>query len=194
MTAAETRPQPVVRDEAAGTGRLRPLDRRVLQAIALVCAVSAFLVLQWVDETNNVEKNLKPPEKVVAVEPGQIGELVGARWKVIRRKQARPLTSDASNANDVTELRLAVAVRPGDAASAEAVGSYGLVYRLLDDDGREWSTLATKEAEPRPGVAMLITVKGTVPRTKADSLELEIQAPKAARKRSEPLLSLRFER
>lgn len=192
MTAAETRPQPIIGPEPEQqTGRLRPLDRRVLQAIALVCAVPAILVLNWVDETNNVQKNLKPPEKVVSVQPGQIGELVGAQWKVVDRRQARPLTADSG---DVVELRLIVAVRPGDAASAKTVGSYGLVYELLDDDGRTWSAMGIRAGQPRPGVAARVTVKGTVPRAKADALELRVQAPKTSRKDGEPLPSLRFER
>ncbi|MFI0481906.1 hypothetical protein [Actinomadura sp. 9N215] len=202
MTAAETRPQPIIPPEPGHEpgpdpepeGRLRPLDRRVLQAIALLCAVPAILVLHWVDETNGIQKNLKPREKVTSVQPGQIGELIGAQWKVVGRQQARPLVKDESN--DVTDLRVAVAVRPKDAASAKLVGSYGIVYRLVDDEGREWSALASRDgnSDPRAGAAMLITVKGTVPRTKADSLELVVQAPKTARKgEKDPLPSLRFE-
>ena len=41
-------------------------------------------------------------------------------------------------------------------------------------------------------LAMGITVRGTVPRSKADSLELEIRAPATSRKPGEPLPSLRF--
>ncbi|WUH98147.1 hypothetical protein OHR68_32285 [Spirillospora sp. NBC_00431] len=207
MTAAETRPQPIIPPEpgagTAGPGtsgdepereqRMRPLDRRVLQAIALLCVIPAILVLHWADETNNIQKNLKPPEKVTSVQPGQIGELIGAQWKVIGRQNARPLKNDETN--DVTDLRIDVAVRPRDAASAKLVGSYGVVYRFVDDDGREWSALGLRVGTPTAGVAMRLTVKGTVPRTKADSLELVIQAPKTARKDArDPLPSLRFER
>ncbi|TYB40863.1 hypothetical protein [Actinomadura chibensis] len=192
MTAAETRPQPIIRpDSEEETGRLRPLDRRILQAIALVCAVSAILVIQWKDERNNVQKNLKPPEKVTSVREGQIGELVGAQWKVMGRQTARPLTG--GDGNDVVELRMTVAVRPGDAASAKSVDSYGLTYRFLDDEGREWSALGIKDGAPRPGVPMRVTVRGTVPRTKADSLDLQVRPPKLERKQGEPLVSLRFE-
>lgn len=191
MTAAETRPQPIIRPDAEETGRLRPLDRRILQAIALICAVSAILVIQWKDERNNVQKNLKPPEKVTSVRQGQIGELVGAQWKVMARQTARPLVSGGES--DVVELRMTIAVRPGDAASAKSVDSYGLTYRFLDGDGREWSALGIKDGQPRAGVPMKVTVRGTVPRTKADSLELQVQAPKLERKQGEPLVSLRFE-
>ncbi|WP_147339580.1 hypothetical protein [Actinomadura spongiicola] len=192
MTAAETRPQPIVQVEAEDERGLRPLDRRIVQAIALVCAVSTFLAVQWLDETNNVRKHLEPPEKVSTVGPGQIGELVGAQWKVMGREEGRPL---GGGSNDVTELRLAVVVRPGDAASAKAVGSYGLVYRFVDDEGREWSAMGSRVGEPRPGVAVRVTVKGTVPRTMAGSLELVIRAPKTERKgQGDPRPSLRFER
>ncbi|TDD31443.1 hypothetical protein E1287_26360 [Actinomadura sp. KC06] len=196
MTAAETRPQPIVQAEPEPEPeerpeRLRPLDRRILQALALICAVPAFLALQWVDETNGIQKNLKPPEKVTSVQPGQVGEMLGAQWKEIGRQQAPPLAKD--DLNDVVDLRVGVAVRPRDAASAKSVGSYGIVYRLVDGEGREWSAMATSPGAPRAGVAMRIVVKGTVPRAKADSLELVIQAPKTSRKGEDPLPSLRFE-
>lgn len=180
--------------EEGRESRLRPLDRRVLQAIALLCAVPAILALHWVDETNNIEKNLKPPEKVTTVPPGKVGELVGARWVVMKRATAQPLGARAQQgSNDVTELRLTVGVRPGDAASAIAVGAYGLVFRFVDGEGRVWTASKVRGKDPRAGVAMALTVKGTVPRAKADSLELEIRAPKASRKKGEPRLSLRFE-
>ncbi|MGH3239946.1 MAG: hypothetical protein ACRDNL_06170 [Spirillospora sp.] len=198
MTAAETRPQSIIPpepragDEPEREQRLRPRDRRVLQAIALLCVVPAILVLQWADESNGVQKNLKPPEKVTSVQQGQIAEFIGARWKVIGRKNTRPLKNDETN--DVTDLRFEVAVRPGDDASAKLVGSYGMAFRLVDDDGREWSASGTRVGNPRAGASTGIIVKGTVPRTKADSLELVIRAPKTARKGAEDSLpSLRFE-
>ncbi|MFI0410720.1 hypothetical protein [Actinomadura sp. 3N508] len=198
MTAPVTRPQPIVQAEPEPAAepeeraeRLRPRDRRILQAIALLCVVPAFLVVQWVDETNGIQKHLKPKEKVTSVQPGQIGELIGAQWKVIGRQQAPPLVRDETN--DVVDLRIGLAVRPRDAASAKSVGSYGIVYRLVDDEGREWSAMATGATNPRAGVAMRVIVKGTVPRAKADSLELVIQAPKTSRKPEAPLPSLRFE-
>ncbi len=81
----------------------------------------------------------------------------------------------------MVELQLAVAVRPSDAESAKAVGSYGLRYRLHDGDGREWFANGVRTAEPKAGVAMRITVKATVPRSKAGALDLQIQAPKESR-------------
>lgn len=192
MTTTDTRPDGIPLPGRPRRPGIRPRDRRVVEAIALLCVVSTLLVLQWKDETNNVQKNLKPPEKVTTVPEGRIGELVGAQWKIYGREKGEPL--GARTQGDVTELRLKLAVRPSDAASAKAVGSYGLGFRLHDDDGHEWSATAVKAGEPRAGVAMGFTVKGTVPRAKADELELEIRAPKTARKPGAAQPSLRFSR
>ncbi|MFS2295151.1 MAG: hypothetical protein FWJ90_21040 [Actinomadura sp.] len=201
MTLDDTSPDlmPPIRPEPERRGGsvLRPLERRVLQAVALLCAVAALLTLHWLDEANNVEKNLKPPEKVVTVPPGGIGEFMGAKWKVMKRETARPLAGGAAQGTpqgDVVELRFWVGVRPEDAASAKAVGAYDVVYRFVDGEGREWSAMnAAGGREFQAGVPALINLKGTVPRAKADSLELEIRAPRTYRKPGKPLLSLRFE-
>lgn len=194
MTVSDTRPDGIPLPDLSKKDGMRPRDRRVVQAIALTCAMAAMLVLPWSDETENIRKSLKPPEKVTTVPEGQIGELVGAKWKVYDRRTAAPLDSAAQGEtkDDVVELRLEVAVRPSDAASAKAVGSYSLHYRLRDGDGREWFASGFRRTEPKAGVAMRITVRGTVPRSKADALELRIQAPKESRKPEEPLASLRF--
>ncbi|WP_433229347.1 hypothetical protein [Actinomadura formosensis] len=189
MTASVTRPDGI---PLPGRSRMRPRDRRIVEAIALGCAMSALLALQWVDETDKVRRFLKPPEKVTTVPEGRLGVLVGAKWKILDRRTAEPL---GGGRGDVVELRLDLGVLPSDDASAKAVGSYGLAYRLQDDDGREWSAAGLTTAPPKAGVAMRITVRGTVPRAKADSLELRIQAPKETRKKPEdPLASLRFSR
>ena len=200
MTLDDTSPDlmPPIRPEPKrrGGSGLRPHERRVLQAVALLCAVSALLSLHWLDEANNVEKNLKPPEKVVTVPPNEIGEFMGARWKVMKRETARPLAGGSAQGpaqGDVVELRFWVGVRPGDAASAKAVGSYGVAYRFVDGEGREWSATAAGGREFQAGVPALINLRGTVPRAKADSRELGIRAPRTDRKPGEPLLSLRFE-
>ncbi|MEU5991307.1 hypothetical protein ABZ806_20255 [Spirillospora sp. NPDC047418] len=189
MTASDTRPDGI---PLPGRPGIRPRDRRIVQAIALVCATAAMLAIPWADETGTVRKFLKPPEKVTTVPEGQIGELAGAQWKVFDRKVAEPLGGKGQG--DIVELRLAVAVRPSDAAAAKAVGSYGLQYRLHDDDGHAWFASGVRTTEPKAGVALRITVKGTVPRAKADALELRIQAPKETRKPEDPLASLRFAR
>ncbi|GAA1807369.1 hypothetical protein [Actinomadura chokoriensis] len=189
MTASDTRPDGI---PLPGRPGMRPRDRRIVQAIALVCAMAAMLAIPWADETSTIRKSLKPPEKVTTVPEGRIGELVGAKWKVYDRRVTEPLTG--KDQGDVVELRLAVAVRPSDAASAKAVGSYGLQYRLQDGDGRAWSANGIRTEEPKAGVATRITVRGTVPRAKADALELRIQAPKETRKPEDPLPSLRFAR
>lgn len=173
---------------------LRPRERRALQAVALLCAVATLLSLQWLDEARTAEKNLKPPEKTVTAKPDAIADFLDARWKVLKYDTAQPLGS-TSYQGDVTELRLWVGVRPNTAEAARTVGSFGLVYRFTDDGGRHWTALGTVTGKPpQAGVASLITVRGTVPRSKADSLELEIRQPQASRKPGRPLLSLRFER
>ncbi|QKW33596.1 hypothetical protein HUT06_05770 [Actinomadura sp. NAK00032] len=192
MTASDTRPDGIPLPDLSER-RMRPRDRRVVQAIALVCAMAAMLVIPWADETDLMRDSLKPPEKVTALPEGRIGELVGAKWKVLDRRTAAPL-GDRQSGGDVVELRLKLAVRPSDAASAKAVGSYGLRYRFHDGDGRVWFAVGLRTAEPKAGVAMGITVKATVPRAKADELELHIQAPKETRKPGGPLASLRFSR
>lgn len=192
MTASETRPDGIPLPDLSGRSGMRPRDRRIVQAIALVCAMAAMLAIPWADETSTIRKFLKPPEKVTTVPEGQIGELAGAKWKVYDRRVTEPLTGKGQG--DVVELQLALAVRPSDAAGAKAVGSYGLQYRLHDGDGHEWFANGIRTAEPKAGVAMRITVKGTVPRAKADALELRIQAPKETRKPEDPLPSLRFAR
>lgn len=114
----------------------------------------------------------------------------------MKRETARPLAGGSAQGpaqGDVVELRFWVGVRPGDAASAKAVGSYGVAYRFVDGEGREWSATAAGGREFQAGVPALINLRGTVPRAKADSLELEIRAPRTDRKPGEPLLSLRFE-
>ncbi|NVI92446.1 hypothetical protein [Actinomadura sp. BRA 177] len=75
MTASDTQPDGI---PLPGRPGMRPRDRRIVQAIALMCAMAAMLVLPWADETENVKKSLKPPEKITTVPEGQIGDLVGA--------------------------------------------------------------------------------------------------------------------
>ncbi|MEU8345949.1 hypothetical protein SAMN05443665_102174 [Actinomadura meyerae] len=192
MTASDTRPDGIPLPDLRQRSGMRPRDRRIAQAIALVCAVAAMLVIPWVDETNLMHASVKPPEKVTTLPEGQIGELAGAKWKVFDRRTAAPLGN--RQGGDVVELRLELAVRPADAAAAKAVGSYGLQFRFHDDDGRQWTATALRTGEPKAGVAMRITVKGTVPRAKADRLELRIRAPKETLKQGDPLVSLRFSR
>ncbi|TDC90336.1 hypothetical protein [Actinomadura sp. 7K507] len=189
----EPEPSEFSESEEAREPRLRPRERRILQAIAVLCVVPLLLSVQWVDESNSVEKNLKPPEKVTTVQPGAIGELAGAKWKIMKRAAAQPLAiGGQQDSSGVTELRLSVGFRPENAAAAKAVGS-GFAYRLVDDEGREWSATGTADGKAQVGVAMMVTITAKVPRSKADSLELEIEAPKTSRKKGDPLASLRFE-
>jgi hypothetical protein len=173
--------------------RLGPRDRRIIQALALAALLPAFLVLKWMDETDSVQKNLKPPEKVTDVPHGATGTLMGAQWKVVARQATAPPSFGAKPRDDtVTELQVVLAVRPGDAAAAKAIGSYGVGYTFTDGDGRSWSATGLAAGTARPGAVSRLTVRGTVPRTVAAALALRVQAPKAARKPGTPLPSLRF--
>ncbi|QXJ23946.1 hypothetical protein AGRA3207_005180 [Actinomadura graeca] len=197
----EADPQEPGRSEPAppGTGpsRMRPRDRRVVQAIALATLLPVLLVVRWVDETHGVHANLKPEEKATTVPRGETGVLGGAQWRVVDRRTAAPLTAGspagASRGQDVVELRLTLAVRPLDAAGAKTVGSYGIVYRLREDGGgeRAWSATGLMTGAPRPGVAARLTVRGTVPRAMAGSLVLEVRPPAYPRGKG-PLPLLRF--
>ncbi|MWA04520.1 hypothetical protein F8568_029905 [Actinomadura sp. LD22] len=173
--------------------RLRPRDRRVIQALALTALLPAFLVLKWTDETDSVQKSLKPPEKVTDVPQGATGTLMGAQWKVVARQATAPPSFGTKPKDDtVTQLQVVLAVRPGDAAAAKAIGSYGVGYTFTDGGGRSWSATGLVAGTPRAGTAGRLTVRGTVPRTLAAALALKVQAPKASRKPGTPLPSLRF--
>jgi hypothetical protein len=173
--------------------RLRPRDRRIVQALALTALLPAFLVLKWMDETDSVQKNLKPPEKVMDVPHGGTGTLAGAQWKVVGRQATAPPSFGTKPKDDtVAELQVVLAVRPDDAAAAKTIGSYGFVYTFTDGGGRSWSATGLAAGTLRPGAAGRLTVRGTVPRAVAEALALRVQAPKASRKQGTPLPSLRF--
>ena len=200
MTVEDTAPDliPPIPPEEPKDGKrsgLRPRERRILQILALVCLVPTLLSLQWLDETRGIEKGLKPPEKVVTARRDAVADFLGARWKALKYETAQPLAGGPDQ-GEVTELRVWVGVRPDTPEAAKTVGSYGLVFRFADDDGHRWSAAGTTTVgnPPRAGSASLISVRGTVPRSKAESLELEIQQPKESRKQGRPLLWLRFER
>ncbi|MFD0691580.1 hypothetical protein [Actinomadura fibrosa] len=199
------RPAPTEPPEPSEPRRagLRPGDRRVVQALALAALLPALLSIQWLDETHIVQRNLEPREKATTVPHGGTGELAGAQWRIEGRQTRAPYVSTQApggGSADVTELRLTLAVLPRDAEAAKAVGSYGITYRLSDGDGHEWSAVGlrtgsatglTSDAKPRPGAVTRITVTGTVPRSKAGSLRLEVRPPRAQRPTG-PLPLLRF--
>ncbi|QKG24686.1 hypothetical protein [Actinomadura verrucosospora] len=173
--------------------RIRPRDRRIVQAFALTALIPALLVLKWTDETNSVQKSMKPPEKVTDVPQGATGTLAGAQWKVIGRQTVDPPAFGTGPKDaTATQLQVVLAVRPDDEAAAKAIGSYGVVYTFTDGDGRSWSATGLTTGTARPGAVARLTVKGTVPRTRAAVLALRVQAPKASRKPGTPLPSLRF--
>jgi hypothetical protein len=173
--------------------RIRPRDRRIVQAIALATLLPAFLGLKWMDEADSVQKNLKPPEKVTTVPHGQTGTLADAQWKVVARQARAPIAAGTGPQDDgTTELQVVLAVRPADAAAAKTIGSYGITYFFTDGDGRMWSATGLAAGTPRAGAPARLTVRSTVPRTKAAELALLVKAPKASRRPGRPLPSLRF--
>lgn len=154
--------------EAVVSGR----DRRVLEGIALTMVVPALLAFHWVDETRNVRGHLDPPERVTVVAKNGIGQLAGVRWRVLERRSAAPLRGPSGP--DVTELRIAMILRPVDAAGAKAA-AFGVEYRLVDGEERHWSATGLVSGTPRVRVVSRLTVRGTVPRAKAEALSLEVR-------------------
>lgn len=170
--------------------RMGPRTRRVVEACALAVLLPSLLGLYWVDETGRAE-DLEPSVKVSSVARGKIGELAGARMTVYKRESApRP---GAPEGQDVVQLQVILAVKAQDAESAETIGGYGVEYRFVGGQGLEWTANASKPTRIQPGKAFPLTVRGTVPRAKAESLALEVRLPETARKGAAPLPSLRFE-
>lgn len=192
-SAAYGDPQRTIPDPPSPPARrMRPRDRRIVQALAVAVLLPAFLVLKWVDQSDGAQQNLKPPEKVTSVAHGAVGHLADAQWKVVSRGTEAPLGSGDRQDGDATELQVVLAVRPETAAAAKTIGSYGVGYFFEDGDGRTWSAGGIAAGTPRQGVAGKLTVKGTVPRSEAAALALVVKAPKASRKKGKPLPSLRF--
>ncbi|MEU6036195.1 hypothetical protein ABZ801_12375 [Actinomadura sp. NPDC047616] len=183
-------------DEAAGASedtaeprrRVRPGDRRFLEAMALVTLLPALVGLHWLDDTRNIQQRLERPEKPTVVAKGGVGTLAGTRWLFVRRTVTKaPLNPDP----DVAEVRMVVAIRPLTPAGAKAVTSYGMTYRLRDAEGRFWSATALPSSPPRAGATALLTVRGVLPRAKAGTVTLEVRPPATSQPKG-PLPSLRF--
>ncbi|WP_233618042.1 hypothetical protein, partial [Actinomadura sp. WAC 06369] len=186
-------PRPDGRDGEASAERRRtwlgPRARRVVEVCVLAVLLPGLLGLYWVDETGRAE-SLEPPVKVSSVARGKIGELVGARWTVYKRESA-PQGGPAGQ--DAVQLQVVLAVKAQDAKSAKTVGGYGMEFRFVGRDGREWTADASKPPQVTPGQAFPITVRGTVPRARAESLALVVRPPESERRGADPLPSLRFE-
>ncbi|GLZ14655.1 hypothetical protein Acsp04_48900 [Actinomadura sp. NBRC 104425] len=175
-------------DAAAPRRRMRPGDRRFLEAMALVTLLPALVGLHWLDDTRNIQQRLERPEKPTTVAKGKVGVLADTRWLFVRRTVARaPLNPDP----DVAEVRMVVAIKPLTQAGAKTVGSFGMSYRLRDGEGHIWSATAVPSSTPRAGAIALLTVKGVLPRSKAQTVTLEVRPPTTYRPK-EPLPSLRF--
>lgn len=159
-----------------------------MEVLALVCLLPAFLGVQWLDETNRAE-SLEPPVKVSSIADGKVGELVGARWTLGERK----ITPRKAAGQDVAELQVALGVKAPTAESAKKVGGYGMEFRFVDEQGREWTARASPTGQVPVGKVHVFTLRGTVPRAKAESLAVVVRPPKTERKGAAPLPSLRFE-
>ncbi|MFG2006566.1 hypothetical protein ACGFNU_46215 [Spirillospora sp. NPDC048911] len=164
---------------------LRSGERRFIEVIALVCLASLLLGFHWVESHDEVRKVFEPPEKVTSVARGAPGVLAGIEWRVTGRTVDPPLTGADP---EVAQLRLTLAARPLDAAGAKAIKGYGIGYRVRDSEGHWWDASGL----PRASTPNQITVRATVPRSKADSVTLEILAPREPEKRGAPRPSLRF--
>ncbi|MQY04462.1 hypothetical protein [Actinomadura macrotermitis] len=179
MNLDVTRPDPIAREP-----RLRPRDRRIAEAIALLTLLPVVPVLAWADQTANVHRSLAPLEKPVIVSRGGEGELAGVRWRV------RGRTTGPGLGDGVAALRIVLLARPADAAAARSIGAYGTLYRLRDGQGHVWNGTALA-APAKPGAPVQVTVQATLPRAAADAVALEILPPRSqARKGALP--SLRF--
>ncbi|XVQ11657.1 hypothetical protein ACQP1W_03475 [Spirillospora sp. CA-255316] len=200
----ETRPDHRRRQDEPGTDaegeeqprrepRLRPRDRRVLEAIALLTLLPALLLLRWTITADDARKvTMERPEKATVVPRNAIGEWSGARWRLYGQSVGTPLSTGGAAAQpDVAELRLSVAVRPETPAAARMLLS--LDYRLADAEGHLWTARGTTSTTPRPGMAMRLLVTGTVPRSKTGAVVLELRPPPYSQPKG-PLPLLRFER
>lgn len=179
-------------DGSAGAARprrrMRPADRRFLQAMALVTLLPALVGLHWLDDTRTIQQRLERPEKPTTVAKDKVGVLADTRWLFVRRTVAQaPLNPDPN----VAEVRMVVAIKPLTEAGAKTVGSFGMSYRLRDDEGHIWSATALPSSTPRAGAITLLTVRGVLPRAKAQTATLEVRPPTTYRPK-EPLPSLRF--
>ncbi|WP_157610423.1 hypothetical protein [Spirillospora albida] len=165
-----------------------PRDRRVLEALLVAVVVPALLAFHWVDESRNVRRHLEPPEKATVVAKNGIGRLSGVRWRVLERRTAPPLKGPSGP--DVTELRIAMVLRPEDAAGAKTA-AYGVEYRLVDGAGRYWSADGLVSGTPRANTVSRLTVRGTVPRAKVEAVSLEVR-PRPGTRPKGTLPLLRF--
>ncbi|KAB2347809.1 hypothetical protein [Actinomadura rudentiformis] len=190
----QTRPDPRQDERAEGDEGeetpprrewLRGGERRFIEVIVLVCLASLLLGLRWVDSKDAVRKTFQPPEQVTSVARGAPGVLADIEWRVTGRTAGRAL---GERDPEVAELRLTLTARPLNAAGMKAIRGYGISYRVLDAEGREWDATGL----PRPGAPYQVTVRATVPRSKADSLTLEVLAPRDVERRGAPRPSLRF--
>ncbi|MEW2358898.1 hypothetical protein [Spirillospora sp. NPDC029432] len=191
-----TRPDPAgeepAREEAEERRQvLSPRDRRVLEAIALITLVPVLLSLRWIVDDNLADRVAQDrPEKVTTVPRGTVATWNDVRWRLYAQSVAGPPLGQGP---EVAELRLAVAVKPMNDAGAKLLTSYGLGYRVTDAEGHVWTGRGSTLTPPRPGAATKLTVTVALPRSKANSVALEVRPPEQPRQKG-PLPLLRFAR
>ncbi|GAA2615508.1 hypothetical protein SMC26_25075 [Actinomadura fulvescens] len=187
----ETRPDP--RQDEGDQGEqtsprrewLRGGERRFIEVIVLVCLASLLLSLRWVESQDTVRKAFEPPDKVTSVAGGGSGVLADIEWRVTNRTVGQAL---GGKDPEVAELRLTLIARPLGPAGMKTIKGFGIGYRLRDPDDRVWDAAGMA----RPNAPYQITVRATVPRSKAGSLSLEVQAPRDLKQRGAPRPLLRF--
>ncbi|MFB4317492.1 hypothetical protein [Actinomadura sp. 21ATH] len=190
-----TRPDPASEAAPAETEERRqvlsPRDRRVLEAIALITLIPVLLSLRWIVDDDLADKVTRDrPEKVTTVPRGTIATWNNVRWRLYAQSVAGPPLGQGP---EVAELRLAVAVKPMNDAGAKLLTSYGLGYRVTDSEGHVWSGRGSTLTQPRPGAATRLTVTVALPRSKANSVALEVRPPEHSQPKG-PLPLLRFAR
>lgn len=169
---------------------MRPRDRRILEAIALLTLVPTLLVLGWVGDITMAEKIADPPEKATVVPRDTTATWQNVRWRLYAQAVGGP---PAGYGSDAAELRLGLAMKPLNAAGVKLLTSFGLKYRLADSEGNVWTATGSTGEPPRAGRTRSITVRGALPRSKTGAVVLEVRAPVNPRPKG-PVPLLRFER
>jgi hypothetical protein len=176
---------------AAGEERarsLRPRDRRFLETVALLTLLPVLLVLYWITDVDLAGKLADKPEKQTLVPRATVATWQNVKWRLYGQAVGGPPPGQGP---EVAELRLAVAVRPLNAEGVKVLTA--IKYQVVDSEGHAWTALGVPATLPRAGIATKVTVRAVLPRSKTDSVLLEVRPP-AYLHPNAPLPSLRFAR
>ncbi|MFI0350688.1 hypothetical protein [Actinomadura sp. 9N407] len=165
-----------------------PRDRRFLECMALLTLLPILLVLRWNVDADLAAKVVDPPEKQTVVPRTTVATWRNVKWRLHGQAVGGPPPGQEP---EVAVLQLTLAVKPLDDASAK--GLYGLKYSVADSEGHAWTASGSLATPPRGGIATKLTVKVALPRSKTDSVMLEIRPPRYLHPHG-PLPSLRFAR